>query len=119
MRGVLAVNEHVPELLLARSPQLGRTVERRALGPLEDYAERRSADLLDTLETFMAADLDRRAAAELLHVHPNTLDYRLKRIEELTGLAVSRPDDLALLALALKHRTMRRRSDSGEATGDL
>jgi DNA-binding PucR family transcriptional regulator len=39
-------------------------------------------------------------------VHPNTLDYRLRRAEELTGLRLSRPDDLMLMALALKQRTL-------------
>ena len=117
--GVVAVREHLPELLLARSPQLAATLERCALGPLEEYAERRSADLLDTLEVFMRSDLDRRTAAEQLHVHPNTLDYRLRRVEELTGLSVSRPDDLALVSLALKQRALRARSRTGEGDGDL
>jgi hypothetical protein len=117
--GVVTVREHLPELLLARSPELGAALERRALGPLEEYAERRSADLLETLRVFMQTDLDRRAAAEQLHVHPNTLDYRLRRVEELTGLAVSRPDDLALIALALKQRALRGRGSSGERDGHL
>jgi hypothetical protein len=117
--GTVRVADFLPELLLARSPELGTTIERRALGPLRDYAERRSADLLDTLEVFMTEDMDRRTAAERLHVHPNTLDYRLRRVEELTGLSVSRPDDLALIALALKHMTAQRRANGGAAAGDL
>ncbi|MEA2448766.1 MAG: hypothetical protein QOG63_698 [Thermoleophilaceae bacterium] len=117
--GVVAVRDYLPELLLARSPQLGTAVVRRALGPLEDYAERRSADLLETLEVFMRVGLDRRTAAEELHVHPNTLDYRLRRVEELTDLLLSRPGDLALIALALKHRSLRWRAENGDATGDL
>ena len=39
-------------------------------------------------------------------MHPNTLDYRLKRVEELTGLDLARPDDLMLTALALKQRAL-------------
>jgi DNA-binding PucR family transcriptional regulator len=117
--GTVSVRDFLPELLLARSPQLGATIERRALGPLRDYSERRSADLLETLEVFMEAGLDRRTAAERLHVHPNTLDYRLRRVEELTGLAMSRPDDLALIALALKHTALRRHVEGGGGSGDL
>jgi hypothetical protein len=117
--GVVAVRDHLPDLLLACSPQLGAALERRALGPLQDYAERRSTDLLDTLEAFMRADLDRRTAADQLHVHPNTLDYRLRRVEELTGLSLGAPHDIALFALALKHRELQRRQDSGEPAGDL
>ena len=63
----------------------------RALGSLELHSPRRGSDLLETLEIFLDCQLDRRTAAERLHVHPNTLDYRLRRAEELTGLRLSRP----------------------------
>ncbi len=105
-RGRLDPDAFVAELLLARSPRLAEQARQRALGPLEDYARSRGSDLIDTLEAFVAADLDRRAAAQRLHVHPNTLDYRLKRVEELTGLDLGRADDLTLTALALKQRAM-------------
>jgi len=105
-RGRLDPDAFVAELLLARSPRLAELARQRALGPLEDYARVRGTDLIDTLEAFVAADLDRRAAAQDLHVHPNTLDYRLKRVEELTGLDLGRADDLTLTALALKQRAM-------------
>jgi DNA-binding PucR family transcriptional regulator len=39
-------------------------------------------------------------------VHPNTLDYRLRRVTELTGLDLGRTDDLALTVLALKQRAL-------------
>lgn len=100
------VADFLPELLLTRSPQLGAAIERRALGPLEDYSERRSADLLATLGVFVDCELDRRRAAERLHVHPNTLDYRLRRVEELTGLSLARPRDLTLVCLALQQRRL-------------
>jgi hypothetical protein len=104
--GELRPEEHVSELLLARSPRLASMLRERALGALERHSPRRGSDLLDTLEIFLACQLDRRKAAERLHVHPNTLDYRLRRAEELTGLRLSRPEDLMLVALALKQRTL-------------
>jgi hypothetical protein len=104
--GRISPADLLPELLLARSPRLASLLERRALGPLEEYAERRSSDLVETLMAFLAVDLDRRAAAEHLHVHPNTLDYRLRRIGELTGLDLGRVDDLVLLALAARARAV-------------
>lgn len=102
--GRIATEDLLPELLLARSPRLASLLEQRALGPLESYAERRSSGLVETLEAFLDADLDRRAAAERLHVHPNTLDYRLRRISELTGLDLAKVDDLVLFALATRTR---------------
>ena len=113
--GRIATEDLLPELLLARSPRLASLLEQRALAPLEEYAERRSSDLVETLEAFLAADLDRRAAAERLHVHPNTLDYRLRRIDELTGLDLGRVDDLVLCALASRARASARPPATGQA----
>jgi hypothetical protein len=105
--GVLTLDALPIELLLARSPRVADSVRERVLRPLEDYpgrrsGDRRAPDLRETLEVFLAAGLDRRRAAERLHVHPNTLDYRLGRIEELTGLDLTALDDLMLTALALR-----------------
>jgi DNA-binding PucR family transcriptional regulator len=104
--GQLQPEAFVTELLLARSPRLAELLRRRALAPLEERGARRGADLLATLETFLELDLDRRKAASRLHVHANTLDYRLRRVEELTGLDLRRPDDLLVIALALKQRAL-------------
>ncbi|SDD82704.1 PucR family transcriptional regulator [Streptomyces prasinopilosus] len=69
------------------------------LRPLEGKPE-----LLRTLETHLARELDRRATAAALHIHPNTVDYRLRRITTLTGLSPSRPLDLQHLGAALVAR---------------
>jgi hypothetical protein len=106
--GDLRLEEFLPELLLARSPHLAAMLEGRVFGPLESAAEKGGADLLTTLEAFLEAALDRRAAAEELHVHPNTLDYRLRRIEELTGLVFADPDAVMLMALAIRRRRLER-----------
>jgi hypothetical protein len=66
------------------------------LRPLEGRA-----DLLETLRTFLACGLDRRRTAEQLHVHPNTVDYRLRRTSALTGLNAAHGPDLPRLQAAL------------------
>jgi carbohydrate diacid regulator len=53
----------------------------RLLQPLLDKAE-----LLATLDTFLRTNLSRSLAAEQLSIHRHTLDYRLNKIAELTGL---------------------------------
>lgn len=60
--------------------------------------------LLTTLETYLREDLDRTATATSLHVHPNTVAYRIRRITELTGLSPHRPTDLHHLNAALLAR---------------
>ncbi|MER5192874.1 helix-turn-helix domain-containing protein [Streptomyces sp. NPDC002755] len=43
-------------------------------------------DLLVTLDAYYRHDMHRGFAATALNVHPRTLDYRLRRVRELTGL---------------------------------
>ncbi|MDQ1747390.1 MAG: hypothetical protein QOD07_1653 [Frankiaceae bacterium] len=66
----------------------------------------RNPDLLRTLEAYLDNDLDRRRTAGALHVHPNTFDYRLRRIIELTGLDPSTTRGLQLLGAALAARRL-------------
>ncbi len=62
-------------------PGPGRSRLRSVIAPLEAYPE-----LLHTLRTFIANEANRRVSAKSLYVHPNTVDYRLKRVEQLTGV---------------------------------
>ncbi|MEW5809310.1 MAG: GAF domain-containing protein [Actinomycetota bacterium] len=71
------------------------------LGRAVEYDRTRSTALLDTARVVIDAGLDRRAAAARLHLHPNTVAQRMRRLEDLTGLAMSRPADLLQLTSAL------------------
>ncbi|SDD29538.1 PucR family transcriptional regulator [Paraburkholderia lycopersici] len=62
------------------------------------------ADLLATLEAWFASGQRRRQTAEALGVHPNTLDYRLERIETLLGAKLDDAHWIARLDIALKLR---------------
>ncbi|WP_131763903.1 PucR family transcriptional regulator, partial [Actinomadura fibrosa] len=64
----------------------------------------RKPELLRTLECYLASALDRRRAGAALHVHPNTVTYRVRRIRELTGLDPARPGDAQLAGAALVAR---------------
>lgn len=65
--------------------ELSRTTKRlflaRALGPLIQNEE-----LLNTLKMLVAADFSLKRTSEDMHIHINTLHYRLKKVERLTGL---------------------------------
>ena len=76
------------------------------LDPLDGFP-----DLLETLRRHMATGLSRRRTARQLQVHTNTVDYRLKRIGQLTGLDPAQPSGLWYLRAALVARTYRE-SDS-------
>lgn len=61
-------------------------------------------DLVTTLRTFLDCGHNRQRAARLMHVHPNTVDYRLRKIAQLTGLDATRPQDLPRIVAALAAR---------------
>ncbi|MET8426294.1 helix-turn-helix domain-containing protein [Nocardia sp. NPDC004860] len=73
------------------------------LDPLDEYPE-----LLETLQVHIAHDLNRQRTARLLHVHANTVDYRLKRIGQLTGFDPTQAGGLWHLRSALVAHTYRR-----------
>ncbi|MFC3966402.1 PucR family transcriptional regulator [Nocardia jiangsuensis] len=85
--GVHRFDELALEYQLTR-PGIGRDLLRTHLAPLTEHPE-----LLHTLRVYIGANRHRRLAAQRLHVHPNTLDYRLRRVGELTGLNTSEPRD--------------------------
>jgi hypothetical protein len=103
--GEIVPGDVAVELLLASSPDAAGALESIVFEPLRGEAGRR-ADLEGTLAAFLRAGADRRAAAADLHIHPNTLDYRLRRIEELTGLRPTVPRELAMLVLADSQREL-------------
>ena len=77
---------------------------REYLGPLEEYDARHAAELVETLEGFFTCNGNHARAADLLHLHRNTLLYRLERIEVLTGRDLADPETRLSMQLALKIR---------------
>lgn len=65
----------------------------------EDLAS--GSTFTETLRAYVAADLNAKMAAVQLHVHPNTVYYRLERIAERTGCDVRRVEELIDLLLAV------------------
>jgi GAF domain-containing protein len=72
-----------------------------AMGLVADYDRRRSAQLLLTLERYLANGGAYAPTARSLTIHVNTLRQRLERIQALTGLALA-DEDLLSLQLAIK-----------------
>lgn len=98
--GSYVLDDVVLEFVVAASGA-GRDHLAGLLEVLED-----GPDLIPTLATWFASDFDRRRAAETLHVHPNTLDYRLRRVVDLTGLNPGSARGVQLLGAALLARDL-------------
>jgi GAF domain-containing protein len=92
-------------LLLSEKQDVTRFVG-SAIGPVLEYDHQQSTELLRTLESYFASGSSPTRAAELLHVHPNTVSRRLERITDLLGPHWQEPAQALEVQLALRlHRT--------------
>jgi hypothetical protein len=90
-----------PNLVSALPDELIRSYVDRVLGPVLDYDRNHLGGLLQTLKVFMACSCSWSKAAAQLHIHVNSLRYRVGRIEDLTGRDLSTLPDQADIHLAL------------------
>jgi sugar diacid utilization regulator len=88
-------------LLEAGTPEALRVFARRLLDPVTHDDARRDGDLLTTLRAWLASGCSVPETAARLVVHPNTVAYRLAKVERLTGRHLRRPDVRMELHLAL------------------
>ncbi|MEV4050053.1 helix-turn-helix domain-containing protein [Amycolatopsis sp. NPDC049688] len=70
---------------------------------LRDVARRlaNGPDLVATLDAYYRNDMNRLRAAVGLHVHPRTLDYRLRRVREVTGIDPGSAKGIRILTAAV------------------
>ncbi len=93
-------------LLEVQNPvALARFVD-ETLGPLLRYQEGRRTPLIETLEQLSAEHWNRRAAARGLHLHVNSLSYRIQRIEALLGVSLEDAETRVALSIALRARSL-------------
>jgi hypothetical protein len=95
--GEIALEDHLAELLLGRSPRIAGQVVRLVYGPLTE-------ELARTLDALIAHGFERNSTAAELPVHRNTLRDRIARITELTGVDLGSAEGVALAWLAWLHR---------------
>jgi hypothetical protein len=91
------------ELLLATAPAEARAAFRASLlSPLLDYDADHGTELVRTLRVFLDCSGSWTKAADAIFVHVNSLRYRIRRVEELTGRDLGSLADQAALLLALR-----------------
>jgi hypothetical protein len=99
---VLRFDEHPLAALLASTPDQAAALARAVLAPVLDLPPDDRAVLLQTADTWLAAEGSTSTAARQLHLHRNTVRYRLRRLEELTGRDLAKPVDAAEVYVALE-----------------
>ena len=77
-------------------PGPARDLLARHIAPLRDHP-----GLLQALQAHLRHGADRKAAAAELFIHPNTLTYRLRRVQDITGADPTDPHQSRLLAAAM------------------
>ena len=75
---------------------------RGALGAILDYDREHSTHLLETLDAYLAEDLNLGRTAKRLYCHPKTVRYRLDRARDLTGRDLTSQRDCFDIQLALR-----------------
>jgi hypothetical protein len=113
--GVVRADEHLLALLLAAEPDLAADLSERAVAPLRALPAGAAARGEQTLRAWLDAHGDVSAAAAALHVHPQTVRYRLAGLREVFGDALDDPGARLELAIALR---MSRHAPLHEPEGD-
>ncbi|MBV9788283.1 MAG: helix-turn-helix domain-containing protein [Chloroflexi bacterium] len=99
---------HIYRLLfeLRASPELW-SFYHATLGTLIEYDREHRSALIETLEAYFAVQGNLIQASERLHIHRNTLLYRLRRISQLNGINLECAEEMLALQVALKaHRVL-------------
>jgi hypothetical protein len=93
--------DHLDAIIVHRDAGLLDALRARVLGPLAATSPASRERLSETLLAWLRHMGDRRAIAAELHVHPQTVRYRLAKLHELFGEDLDSPSTRAQLVLAL------------------
>ena len=98
----LFVDEHLDTIIVHRDRNLLAALREQALAPLDEHGAGARRRLEQTLASWLRHGGDRGAVAADLHIHPQTVRYRLKQLREAFGPALDDdPDTRLRLTLAL------------------
>ncbi|MBD0281600.1 MAG: helix-turn-helix domain-containing protein [Thermoleophilaceae bacterium] len=104
----LEAEQQLPQLIVHRDEQLLDELARRALAPLDDRTAKARARLLETLRGWLDHQGHVPDVARALHVHPQTVRYRLAQLRDAFGAALDDPPSRFELSLAVRARQRRR-----------
>jgi sugar diacid utilization regulator len=90
--------------LLLQVPDMAelRSFAAEILGKLDGHERQRGGELLATLACYFRENSSPQRTARTLHVHPNTVAYRIRRIQEITGLQLDTYRDRLMAQVALE-----------------
>jgi purine catabolism regulator len=101
-RAVISYGEDRTEKWLTSEAADLRALAAQVLGPVLDYDAEHSGDLVTSVRVWLEHDRQTDRAARALHIHPNTLLYRIRRFEQLSGRSLASTEALAEVWLAMR-----------------
>jgi PucR-like helix-turn-helix protein len=102
--GMAVVEQHLAEIIVLRDPELAAALVQSRLAAVEALRPHERDRLLETLSAWLGLQRHTPAVAEALHVHPQTVRYRLGKLRELLGETLATADGRFELELALRAR---------------
>ena len=113
--GPILAEDHLAELLIFDSAGLADRLAERRLAPLADLTPAARTRMEETALAFVQHGGNAAAMARALHLHPQTIRYRLGRLRELFGDDLGDPDARFELELALRSARSRRAARAAPA----
>ena len=87
--------------MVSADPSALADLRARALAPLEDVRESSTERLVETLRAWLLHQGRREEVAAALHVHPQTVRYRMNQLRDLYGARLDDPQTVLALTIAL------------------
>jgi hypothetical protein len=100
-QGLLFVEDHLDAVIVHRDPRPLQALRDQVLAPLQAAPPGSRERLVETLASWLRQMGDRRAMAAELHIHPQTVRYRLGQLRELFGDALDDPRTRTRFTIAL------------------
>ena len=99
---IVRYGEDAASPFLPRNLEESQAIVRQILGPVLEYDAEHDAQLVASLRTYLSYNRSLKATSEVLHVHKQTVIYRMRRVEELTGRQLGHMEDVVNFWLALR-----------------
>jgi hypothetical protein len=110
---LVAVDAHLAAIALFEARGSAHVLASTRLSPLDDLNDSARERMVETLRAFLDHRGNAAAMATALHLHPQTVRYRLRQLRKLFGEALDDPETRFELDLALRHSRSISRSIDG------
>jgi DNA-binding CsgD family transcriptional regulator len=107
---VVLCEEHLCTLWLLSDGALVDQIARRQFAALADLTPRQRGRLTETLAAWLEARGSAAKIADRLHIHPQTVRYRMRQVERALGDQLDDPDQRFAMELVLRAQRLRRRA---------